>query len=313
MTKSRTVPKGLIRDVRKGFRLLENGNIIVDITKDEYGFNRWRNVASHCATALFVFPREKFGDHLSRLIEDLEWKINALRFGFLTVDYPDGKALFVFDWKLHCGQELSLTGQENNEYILNVVPKSSKELRKWAVAYGAVFDLESVIVAPPGGDFQRINCSFEKTQLRGKTEGVVLSSKELNAQSCSQEEMMAALLGLSSADKITLSEEVTENGFGPINYYNSLYVRDQMYDTIQGAVEQIDGLVRFVELDEYSYQGDLFERFFESKILGIRSMSMEEFSRLADEEIFDEDYDEEYEIEEEDEEFEDEEFKDFEK
>lgn len=234
-------------------------------------------------------------------------------FGYLLVDYPDGKALFVFDWKLHCGQEISLTGLDNNEYILNVVPKSSKELRRWAVAFGAVFDLESVIVAPPGGTFQRINCSFEKPQLRGKTEGVVLTAEELNAGPCSQEEMMAALLGLSSTDKITLSEEVTENRFGPINYYNSLYVRDQMYDIIQGAVEQIDGFVRFVELDEYTEQRDLYEKFVESKILGIRSMTMEELSRLIEEEALYENYDEEYETEEEDEEFDDEEFKVFDK
>lgn len=45
MIKNRTVPKGLIQDVQKGFRLLDNGQIIVDIPRDEYGFNRWRNVA----------------------------------------------------------------------------------------------------------------------------------------------------------------------------------------------------------------------------------------------------------------------------
>lgn len=306
-------PKGLIQDVQKGFRLLENGHIIVDIPRGEYGFNRWRNVASHCATALFVFPRKKFGEYLGRLVEDLEGKINALRFGYLTVDYPDGQAVFVFDWNLHCGQELSLAGQGNNEYLLRVAPKPANKLKEWAIAYGAVFDLESVIVASPRGDFQRINCSFEEPPLRGKIEGVTLTSKELNAQVCSQEEMMAALLGLPSPDKITLSSEVTENRFGPIEKFNILHVMTEMYETIQGPVEQLDGSVRFLELDEYSYRSDLCEKFVESKILGIRSMTAEEFSRLMDEEFLDEDYDEEYELDDEEDEFEDEEFKEFEK
>lgn len=248
------VPKGLIQDVQKGFRLLDNGHIIVDIPRDEYGFNRWRNVASHCATALFVFSREKFGDHLNRLINDLERKINALRFGFLTVDYPDGKALFVFDWALYCGQELSLTGKGNNEYILNVEPKPGEQLRKWAVTYGALFDLDSVIFASPRGDFQRVNCSFTEPQLRGQTEEVVLTSKKLNAQPCSEEEMMAALLGLPTSEKISLSGEVTANRF--IGIYNFMGVVFRMHETIHAAVEQPDGSIRSLEDLEKQNSGD---------------------------------------------------------
>ena len=238
-------PKGLIQDVQKGFCLLENGHVIVDIPKDEYGFNRWRNVASHCATALMVFPREKFGEDLERLVHDLEYKINALRFGYLTVDFPGGKAVFVFDWGLLCGQELSLTGQGNNQYILNVAPKPGKELKKWVIAYGALFDLDYVIFASPRGDYQRINCSFTDPQLRGQTEEVVLTSEELNAQTCSQEEMMASLLGLSSADQVTVSSERTANRF--IGIYNIMSALFHMHETIYEPVELPDGTKRSLE------------------------------------------------------------------
>lgn len=238
-------PKGVIQDIQKGFRLLGNGHIIVDIPRDEYGFNRWRNVASHCATALMVFPRSKFGEHLERLVKDLEYKINALRFGYLTVDFLDGQAVFVFDWSLLCGQELSLKGQGNNEYILNVAPKPGKELKKWVIAYGALFDLDSVIFASPGSDYQRINCSLIDPQLRGQTEEVVLTSEKLNAQSCSQEEMMAALLGLPTAEEISLSREVTANRF--IGYYNIMYGMFRMNETIHEPIEQPDGSMRSLE------------------------------------------------------------------
>jgi len=147
-------PKGMIQDIQKYFRLLENGHVIVDIPKDECGFNSWRNVASHCATTLSVFPRSKFGEHLESLVKDLEYKINALRFGYSTVDFPDGKAVFAFEKGLPRGQAISLTRSGIiGSSVINVASKSGKELKKWGITYGALFDLDSVIFASFGGIF----------------------------------------------------------------------------------------------------------------------------------------------------------------
>lgn len=81
--------------------------------------------------------------------------------------------------------------------------------------------------------------------LRGQTEEVVLTSEKLNAQSCSQEEMMASLLGLSSADQVTLSSERTANRF--IGIYNIMSALFYMHETIHEPVELPDGTKRSLE------------------------------------------------------------------
>lgn len=73
----------------------------VNVPRKEFGFNRLRYLWEHCPTGLLYFPNASQDDVNHDLARDIRLKVNALRFGYISIDLKDGgKALFVFDRRI---------------------------------------------------------------------------------------------------------------------------------------------------------------------------------------------------------------------
>lgn len=69
-----------------------------NVPRKEFGFNRLRYLWEHCPTGLLYFPNASQDDVNHDLARDIRLKVNALRFGYISIDLKDGgKAFFVFD------------------------------------------------------------------------------------------------------------------------------------------------------------------------------------------------------------------------
>lgn len=103
----------------------------VNVLRKEFGFNRLRYLWEHCPTGLLYFPNASQDDVNHDLARDIRLKVNALRFGYISIDLKDGgKALFVFDRRIR--------RQDNIR------------LKDWLVALGAIADLPYIVYAPAG-------------------------------------------------------------------------------------------------------------------------------------------------------------------
>lgn len=83
--------------VSNGYQLYPDGEIFAKVPKWEYGFNRFRFLASYCATAVFKFDEATYGELAKNLVIEIGCKINAMRYGFYDLSYPGGYGIFVFD------------------------------------------------------------------------------------------------------------------------------------------------------------------------------------------------------------------------
>ena len=73
----------------------------VNVPRKEFGFNRLRYLWEHCPTGLLYFPNASQDDVNHDLARDIRLKVNALRFGYISIDLKDGgKAFFVFDRRI---------------------------------------------------------------------------------------------------------------------------------------------------------------------------------------------------------------------
>ena len=69
----------------------------VNVPRKEFGFNRLRYLWEHCPTGLLYFPNASRDDVNHDLARDIRLKVNALRFGYISIDLKDGgEALFCF-------------------------------------------------------------------------------------------------------------------------------------------------------------------------------------------------------------------------
>ena len=98
----------------------------VNVPRKEFGFNRLRYLWEHCPTGLLYFPNASQDDVNHDLARDIRLKVNALRFGYISIDLKDGgKALFVFDRRIR--------RQDNIR------------LKDWLVALGAIAVLPYIV------------------------------------------------------------------------------------------------------------------------------------------------------------------------
>ena len=58
----------------------------VNVPRKEFGFNRLRYLWEHCPTGLLYFPNASQDDVNHDLARDIRLKVNALRFGYISID-----------------------------------------------------------------------------------------------------------------------------------------------------------------------------------------------------------------------------------
>ena len=132
----------------------------VNVPRKEFGFNRLRYLWEHCPTGLLYFPNASQDDVNHDLARDIRLKVNALRFGYISIDLKDGgKAFFVFDRRIR--------RQDNIR------------LKDWLVALGAIADLPYIVYAPAGRDYHRVNSWFSFPSMRGAMGRKLLDSEVL--------------------------------------------------------------------------------------------------------------------------------------
>lgn len=61
----------------------------VNVPRKEFGFNRLRYLWEHCPTGLLYFPNASQDDVNHDLARDIRLKVNALRFGYISIDLKD--------------------------------------------------------------------------------------------------------------------------------------------------------------------------------------------------------------------------------
>lgn len=146
----------------------------VNVPRKEFGFNRLRYLWEHCPTGLLYFPNASQDDVNHDLARDIRLKVNALRFGYISIDLKDGgKGFFVFDRRIR--------RQDNIR------------LKVWLVALGAIADLPYIVYAPAGRDYHRVNSWFSFPSMRGAM-GRKLLDSEVLANTPIRENVMADTL-----------------------------------------------------------------------------------------------------------------------
>ena len=170
----------------------------VNVPRKEFGFNRLRYLWEHCPTGLLYFPNASQDDVNHDLARDIRLKVNALRFGYISIDLKDGgKALFVFDRRIR--------RQDNIR------------LKDWLVALGAIADLPYIVYAPAGRDYHRINSWFSFPTMRGAMGRKVMDS-EILANTPIRENVMADTLIGKPGITAELSEAVINKAPGFVEH-----------------------------------------------------------------------------------------------
>lgn len=199
--------------VSNGYQLYPDGNIFAKVPNEEYGFNRFRFLASHCATAVLKFDEAIYGELAKNLAIEIGCKINAMRYGFYDLNYPGGFGIFVFDWQLKNGYNLSLRGDEKGDYTAIVSPKNGGAFKETMLSLGALCDMESIVYADAASPYFRLISEFERADLRGEILRTVISEADLNEGPFSEEKMLARLLNLQDITKVEVIRLVTKNCF----------------------------------------------------------------------------------------------------
>lgn len=229
--------------VSNGYQLYPDGEIFAKVPKWEYGFNRFRFLASYCATAVFKFDEATYGELAKNLVIEIGCKINAMRYGFYDLSYPGGYGIFVFDWRLKNGYSLSLRGDEKGDYTVIVSPKKGGTFKETVLSLGALCDMESVVYADAASPYFRLISEFERADLRGEILRTVIPEADLNAGSFSEGKMLAKLLNLQDITKVEVIRLVTKNRFLE-NYQSLRSVPIFMRDAIEKAIALPGGRTR---------------------------------------------------------------------
>lgn len=196
-----------------GYKLSLDGTVAVDVPIQQYGFNRLRFLSNRCATALLAFSTYSFEDEAERLCSEIAEKVNALRIGYIKVEYKGGSALFLFDWLMRAGQKLSLKGNGKGDYTVLVEPLTSPYIKEISIRLGCLADLMDIVYADPNSDFNRYYCFYHWPERKGELLDTRLLSFELNSRPWSEKEMLAKLLGVKAKDVLKIGPAVTENSF----------------------------------------------------------------------------------------------------
>lgn len=196
-----------------GYTLLENGEIFVDLRVQSIGLNRFRFISNKCATAFMDFSKKEFGNSYESIAEAIFRKINALRFGSVFIKHENGISLFIFDWLLKSGRDLTLRGLGNFNFLIEVKPLPGDFLKEWVIKFGLLTSSEYIVFANPADDYKRINTGVRKSVERGKEEAIVPSHQSLNSRIYSEKEMFASLLDMPEKKIKSISCYHTENIF----------------------------------------------------------------------------------------------------
>lgn len=198
----------------------------INVPRKEFGFNRLRYLWEHCPTGLLYFPNSSPDRDGLRLIKDIKLKINALRFGYISIDLKDrGKALFVFDRRIRRRDNLPL--------------------KDWLVALGAIADLPYIVYAPTAQDYHRINSWFSFPSMRGAMGRKLLDSDVLANIPIRENAMVDTLIGQEgiTAD---LSEAVVNMAPGFVEH-PFFAIPGRLHKEIHAPVKLLSGEKRTVD------------------------------------------------------------------
>lgn len=174
----------------------------VYIKDDEYAKNRLKYLAQHCPAVFLKFEYSAYKGLAEKILEETDSSLREWQISSFKIAYPQGLALFLFDWVEFLSQEFS----SPTCLILND-PRRCTFLLLRSYSIARRLEMKSFIYGYPERGFRL--CPVKPINLdadphRDDTESLV-SAQALTERSWTEDDLIRTLLGLDSRDEIHIS------------------------------------------------------------------------------------------------------------
>lgn len=174
----------------------------VYVTNDDYARNRFVYLVQRCPAVLLRFDYSAYEDLTVNLLKETESSLKRWQIGSFKIVYPQGLALFLFDWVEFLSHEFS----SPNFLILNDPRRCTFLLLR---SYSITRDLEmkNFIYGSPERGFRLCPVSpipLDADPHREDTE-LMLSAQALSERSWTEDNLIKTLFGLDANDDVRIT------------------------------------------------------------------------------------------------------------
>lgn len=174
----------------------------VYIKDDEYARNRFKYFAQRCPAVFLTFEYSAYEDLAEKILKDTDSTLREWQVSSFKIAYPQGLALFLFDWVEFLSHELS----SPTCLILND-PRRCTFLLLRSYSIARRLEMKSFIYGYPERGFRLCPVkpiTVEADPHRDDTE-LLVSAQSLTERSWTEDDLIRTLLGLDSRDEIQIS------------------------------------------------------------------------------------------------------------
>lgn len=174
----------------------------VYIKDDAYAKNRFKHLAQHCPAVFLKFEYSAYKDLAEKFLKETDSSLRKWQISSFTIAYPEGLALFLFDWVEFLSHEFSsptcliLNDPRRCTFLL---------LRSYSIAKD--LEMKSFIYGYPRRGFRLCPVkpiTLEADPHRDDTE-LILSAEALAERSWTEDGLIKTLFGLDNCTEIEIS------------------------------------------------------------------------------------------------------------
>lgn len=174
----------------------------VYITDNEYANNRFTYLAQYCPAVVLKFEYSPYEDLADKLSKETESSFKRWQIGCFKIAYPQGLALFLFDWVEFLSHEFS-----NPSFLIFNDPRRCTFLRLHSYTIARDLEMKNFIYGYPEQGFRLCPVCpipLDADPHRDDTE-LLVSAQALTERSWTEDDLIRTLLGLDSRDEIQIS------------------------------------------------------------------------------------------------------------
>ncbi len=212
-----------------GYEIHPNGYVTTCLPRKEIGMNRLRFLCGKCTTSVLFFPRKHFNEFTLSVVKQIEEKAKAVDIGFIPFHCENGEGLFLFDWLLRGGRNLSLQRENKNNFVGLVIPDRGSYMYYYSLLFSTFGGLTHFIYKDVMDDFYLIKSNLKSPKSFGRTRYVSLTRKEADSKPFGEEEFLRKILKI---------DEDTNIEIGEINVEEHLY-RRQFTTNLPGGLNDV--------------------------------------------------------------------------
>ena len=189
-----------------GYEIHPNGYVTTSLPRKEIGINRLRFLCGKCTTSVLFFPRKDFNEFTQSVVKQIEEKAKAAEIGFIPFHCESGEGLFLFDWLLRSGRNLSLKRENKNNFVGLVIPDRGSYMYYYSLLFSTFGGLTHFIYKDAIDDFYLIKSDLNSPKSFGKARFTPLTRKEADSKPIAEEEFLRIILHLNSDSNIEIEE-----------------------------------------------------------------------------------------------------------